>query len=297
MMKATPLWISCVLRFFRVLPLAAVVLSAPEATAQSGAVPEEAGPSCSSSCPGKDGGLCHFALGMFFLRGITNGLPDCIRQQALIARPDGSLSAILRGIGELEAVSPDSSGLQVSFMDLQILRAGGFIALARRQVLEGNYSQGGEAMSAATKLYQGVLRQQSLAAKEIVKVVAGLIRTGAPVDAVSALARLPALDPQRPYMMAEALFSMGDRTGAAEQYSKWIALKCASEPVMLSFDEYGEQQWVYLQRKDSRRSDACQTLPQELRARLEALKLETPYLAGLPKTNDAPVPFRATSDH
>jgi hypothetical protein len=233
---------------------------------------------------------------MFFLRGITNGLPACIRQQALGAELGGSVSAALKGIAELDAASRDTSGLQMSSTDLQIIRAGGFVALARREILESNYTQAEDAMATARHAYNDVPRQPALTASQTVKLVVGLIRTGAPVDGVALLARLPANDPQRYYMMAEAFFSLGDRMGAAEQYSKWIALGCSSKPFMLSLDEYGEQRWAYLQRKGSGHTGPCGALPQELRSRLEALKLETPYLARLPEKNDAPVPFPATAD-
>ena len=287
---------SCQHKCFFVVFMIATLANIPGVSAQRGGQVGSSTPSCSSLCPREDVGLCHFALGMFFLRGNTNGLPDCLRQNTPSAQSDGTVSAILKGIAELDAASRDPSGIEISSTDLQILRAGSFLALGHGQILAGNYTEAEQAFSSARKLYQGASGRQTLTGNQIVKLAAGFFRAGAPVDGIALLARLPDGDPQRHYMMAEALFVVGDRMGAAMEYSKWIAARCASKPVMLTFDEYGEQQWVYLPRRSSGQSDACQTLPQELRARLEALKLETPYLAGLPKTNDAPVAFPATAD-
>jgi len=268
------------------------------ARAQSVSAPAELSPNCSSLCPPESRGLCHFALGMYFLRGITQGLPDCVTKQLPRVQPDGSTGPILRGIAELDDASRDGSGLQINPVDLQVIRAGGFIALSRRRIRDGVFQQSEEALSAARSIYHALLAQPAtLTPGSIAKIAVGFIQAGAPLDAMVALQQLGSDDPQREYLMAEALFSVGDRMGAARQYSRWIGLKCGSRPIMLSLDEYGEQQWTYLPRKGLAHPSPCETLPQELRARLEALQRETPYLGSLPKTNDAPIPFPAAADH
>jgi len=210
-------------------------------------------------------------------------------------RPKESSTAILEGMAELDAALRDRSGLQVTEEDLQVIRAGASISLARRQIHAGEYDQAAASLSDARGRYHELLKRQ-LNSALLVKVAAGLLRAGAPGESLAALAALAADDPPRKYMAAEALFSMGDRSGAAEQYSEWLALKCASNAFMLTSDEYGEEHWTYLQRTGARKTDRCQALPAELRARLEALKLETGYLKLLPKTNDAPVLFHAQAD-
>jgi hypothetical protein len=282
--------------FILVVFLLAVAAKANPLRAQT--AESESSPSCMSSCPEEEIGLCHFTLGMFFLKGTQKNLPGCITKSIIGMQSDKSVNAIKKGIAELNLVLQDPKGLQVSAEDLRIIRAGAFTVLSRLYFRNGDHAQSEDALSSAKGIYHDLLDQTSMLAKRsIVKISVGLIKVGNPAESLAALQRLPLNDPLREYLSAEALFTMGDRQGAAKEYSRWIALKCESSPIMLSSDEYGEQKWSYLLPKGSGKVNRCKYLPEELRSRLEALKKETPYLRNLPSENHIPLQFPEGVDH
>lgn len=110
--------------------------------------PSEAASPCASQCPARDErAVCHFALGVFLVRGTTSGLPACVRGEAARADP-GSPPALLRGIAELELASRYQPEGSVGPEDLAIIRAGALTMLARWQIIEGQYPQADRSLAA-----------------------------------------------------------------------------------------------------------------------------------------------------
>jgi len=232
--------------------------------------------SCEALCRESEQALCHVAFARYLIDGTGLALPDCVRSQALAIRGAEVPERVAWGLSELELAERDSAGAGASAVTIQRIRAGAFILLARHEILANQPMASQAAFGKAREAYQQLLRAPSLALAEIPRVAVGLIRAGGAVEAIEALQRLPPGDADRQYLTAEALFSLGARGAAAMAYGKWVSLGCASDPLMISLDECGTERWVFVEDARARGVSRCARLPEELRARLDAMRRETP---------------------
>jgi hypothetical protein len=253
-------------------------------------------PNCDASCVPSPG-ICHHQRAAYLLRGFEYSMPECLLSQVRSLSRAGEAPRIEQGLVELEKAISDPSGLRATRTELQVERADALISLAYAQIRATQPRLAGETMKRAEAAYQAIVEPtgESQEVKPVLpRIAEGLIRSGAIPGALTLLTRLPPSDPQRLYLWAEALFSIGAREDAANGYEQWIVAGC-STPTMLTDNEFGEQ-WTLLSSKKPANLKPCEQLPKELRTRLETLRQEFHHPNNLPAQNHEGILFPARAD-
>jgi tetratricopeptide (TPR) repeat protein len=236
-------------------------------------------------------GICHFSIAMSLLGRNSQLQPECLNKQKVSFPTNGSEDEIRLAIGELETAK--RTAFSVSPESIDLFRAGAFIELGQTYLRRGDTTRAEEAFSSAQNIYRTLL-QAAPRPDSIAAIAIGFLRSGDPKDSIIAAAELNQHSPMRTYLIAEALFSLGDREGAAREYTAWIDTGCASPLIAMTNDDYGEGWWTYLFSND-KSLGACEQLPAELRTRLEALRDQTGHLGNLPKSNKPPPLYQPVS--
>jgi hypothetical protein len=240
-------------------------------------------PSCEDSCQSSLG-FCHWRLAIYLLRGYETELPQCIRAQLNDFRNLEAGPRILLGIQELDAALASPAGITQSMNDLLIEKGDAYIDLAHSYIATGDFRAASDSHKKSVQVYLTVKLEQvgSTQRDEVIcRIASGMIRAGDALDAMGYLRNLYPTSPDRLYLTAESLFALQDHADAANYYELWIKDGCKSRPYMLTNDEYGEK-WSLLLSRQPANQTKCEQLPEELRLRLQTLRVKFGHPNNLP---------------
>lgn len=249
---------------------------------------------CNKECI-KSIGLCHLQTALYLIHGRDPAESECLRTELSSLDTLEERPRLLLGIKELNSVIANPSGINVELNVVELELANAKIELAHTFFDTGNIDDAEKAMKEAGEVYLRLYKEKK-SQDVALKAVTGLLRSGMTIDALKILSEFSPTDPNRSYLMAEALFSIGNRKSAAAQYEHWIKLDCQSEAIMILNDEYGKR-WSLLLLSKPKKQSPCEQLPQELRSRLETLKQQFGHPNNLPVRSYAGTLFPTQADY
>ena len=214
------------------------------------------------------------------------------------------------GIKELEAalsLPPNPAELQPQAIDFSI--AYGQVSLARAYTDKKQFALAASTMSNAAEVYKRIEAKTLADAyphitspdterhrrqDALIEVAVGLIRCGQPIRALAVLENVSEQNPERTYLRAEVLFSLGDRPHAGEIYEQWIRSGCDYRYRMIT----SGTDWTFLGRLiKGKLPSYCEMLPKELRARLDELHEQFGHPNNLPLRNHALTGYHEITTH
>jgi len=251
---------------------------------------------CEETCPTSPG-RCHWQIAQYLFHGGEATLPPCFDSRQTSVSDLKPTARVLLGIQQLNLALANPSGITRSLLAVHMEKAAAYVNLAHLYFEAHDSQAASAALGSAAREYRSILSDlTNEPSQELIdRLASGLIRAGAPLDAIMALERLPVSDSSRSYLAAEALFSLGDRSGAALYYETWIAGGCQSDIYMVTYNEYGRL-WTLLPLKRPSTQTRCEQLPAELRVRLETLREQFRHPDNIPRNSYPSVPFPDHAD-
>jgi tetratricopeptide (TPR) repeat protein len=239
---------------------------------------------CEETCPHsiKE---CHYERAQIFLYRAILGAPlacSMIKSSELNAL--GKLERQVLGIEELSNAVGQLSEKSAKYYKWKLELASAKIELAETYRNKDDYEDFINILDEAGCIYFSIAEQtvHSNNSYLIRTAAIGLIRTGRSLDAVRILKAWSTDDPERSYLIAESLFSLGNRSAASTEYESWISTGCNSKLALIVNNGYRDT-WTFLPSRQAADLSLCEQLPMELRSRLENLHRQYGHPNNLPR--------------